>query len=1493
MSRRTRVLVAAIGASMLAALSLAGSASAHQLNPYAWTSDFTGADSTAGKFSTLIGPMSIDQSTGHLLVLDAQLGTSKSSVNDWVDQFNAAGVSIPFAGLNGSTSLDTTRAHPSSIDTDWDIAADNTAKSVGFYVLNNSGGFRSFSFDGLERPNFPVETTGHALAVDPLGNPWIDNRLYSSAGKLVENAPFGGGDVVALAIDTDGNFYIARNNSQGLETGVYKYGPQGNFLFRIGGNNFVPALTVDPSDNHVFVVDGFGFGVTEYSPDGAPLQTFGVNDVGSNFSHQLEHPTGIAVNENTHAVYVSRLNVGQGGLVDVFVPKPPTTVPDTTSAAADPTPTSATLHGTVNPDGVELNDCHFEWGSTSTYGNSVECAEGHAFADSSDHAVSASVSGLELGKTYHYRLATRNGANNIYSYGLDRTFQAQGPAIASNEFVTEVNNDGARLHADIDPNGGDTTYRFEYATEAAFATAGYAGAGSVPASGQPLGSNLGVQSIDQVVTGLSPDTVYHYRVVATNAAASIPGTDRVFKTFPQEPSSDPCPNAHVRQQTSAALLLDCRAYELVSAANAGGYDVESDLIAGESPLPTSPDATDKLLYSLHHGVVPGIEGPTNLGLDPYVATRGADGWSTKYVGLPADGMPSSSSFGSPLAGMDPTLSEFAFGGQGICDPCFSDGSINMPLRLSDGSLVKGMAGSVNPAGDPAGHIGKAFSADGSHFVFGSKAAFEPDASSGDVTIYDRDLNTATTQIVSTTPVGTQMTGTDNAELDVSADGSRIVVAQKAGVDADGNVYWHPYMHIGASANSVDLAPGTTSGVLFDGMTADGTRVFFTTKDQLLPEDEDTSADIYEADVDQNGVLDLHLISVASTGPGNLNEPGNTDACTPVTDWNTVSGGPDCDAVALAGGAGVASGDGTFYFLSPEKLDTSGPTQPVQDQPNLYVVRPGSATHFVATIDDSNAKPPPVAPSHPLLHSGFATGFTRAAATAVDESDGSVYVFDIATNTVSKYNSSGGLVTSFGDSPTHDGHLKGTETPAGGFLSGPAFGVALPVQIAVDQSSGNLYVPDFVHEVVDVFSSSGHYEFQLSAGSFPLGVAVNPTNHNVYVSAFFVGTSVFTSSGTPVTTLPVGGTSAAIAVAPDGSIYAAGSLFGTAPAFSYDSAGNETGELDPNGTTNVAVDPENGDVYVDEGGQIAWFDAAGNSQGTVGNGVLAGSLGLAVNSKNKHVYATIASSETNSKLAEFGYANPPYQPIDDEAVIHAVSHPETHDFADFQITKDGHFAVFNSPLSLTGYDNQLHSEVYRYDAQSGTLACASCAPTGARATTDASLSSDGLDLTEDGHVFFTSPEPLVLRDTNGVKDAYEWTGAETQLISTGASPSDSGLLSVSPDGTDAYFFTRQILSPDDQNGAHMKIYDARAGGGFPSVPAQQPCKASDECHGPGTVSPAPLQINTVTGAGSGTPETHGCATGFVKKNGRCVKKHRPRHHHGKRRNRHAHATRRQG
>ena len=110
--------------------------------------------------------------------------------------------------------------------------------------------------------------------------------------------------------------------------------------------------------------------------------------------------------------------------------------------------------------------------------------------------------------------------------------------------------------------------------------------------------------------------------------------DHTFTTYPfSEIRPDPCPNAHVRQQRPP-LLPDCRAYELVSAANTGGYNVSRTRPRSNSVRGLPPRRPRPLRRPLWCDTGPW--NPTNRGVDPYLATRGAHGWSTDYVGIPAN-----------------------------------------------------------------------------------------------------------------------------------------------------------------------------------------------------------------------------------------------------------------------------------------------------------------------------------------------------------------------------------------------------------------------------------------------------------------------------------------------------------------------------------------------------------------------------------------------------------------------------------------------------------------------------------------------------------------------------------------------------------------------------------------------------------------------------------------------------------------------------------------
>ena len=86
------------------------------------------------------------------------------------------------------------------------------------------------------------------------------------------------------------------------------------------------------------------------------------------------------------------------------LPNGPTVVTGTASAV---TQTAATLNATVNPNGGEVSKCEFEYGTTTAYGKTASCSSLPG-SGSSPVAVSASVSGLTPGTTYHFRISATN-----------------------------------------------------------------------------------------------------------------------------------------------------------------------------------------------------------------------------------------------------------------------------------------------------------------------------------------------------------------------------------------------------------------------------------------------------------------------------------------------------------------------------------------------------------------------------------------------------------------------------------------------------------------------------------------------------------------------------------------------------------------------------------------------------------------------------------------------------------------------------------------------------------------------------------------------------------------------------------------------------------------------------------------------------------------------------------------------------------------------------
>jgi hypothetical protein len=187
-----------------------------------------------------------------------------------------------------------------------------------------------------------------------------------------------------------------------------------------------------------------------------------------------------------------------------------------TGSATSVSTTSATLNGSVNPES-RATTWYFEYGTSTSYG--TQTAKKDAGSGSSPVAVSAAVTGLTSGRTYHFRLVAVSDAGT--SRGSDQSFLASSQPTVTTKTASSVKDSTATLNASVNPNGEATTVTFEYGTSTSY------GAKTSP---KGIGSGASSTNVSVPVSGLAPSTTYHVRVVASNAAGTSGGSDQTFTT---------------------------------------------------------------------------------------------------------------------------------------------------------------------------------------------------------------------------------------------------------------------------------------------------------------------------------------------------------------------------------------------------------------------------------------------------------------------------------------------------------------------------------------------------------------------------------------------------------------------------------------------------------------------------------------------------------------------------------------------------------------------------------------------------------------------------------------------------------------------------------------------------------------------------------------------------------------------------------------------------
>jgi len=205
----------------------------------------------------------------------------------------------------------------------------------------------------------------------------------------------------------------------------------------------------------------------------------------------------------------------------VVLPSPPTVV---TTAASSVTQTSATLNATVNPNSGEVSECRFEYGTSTSYGQSASCSSLPG-SGSSPVAVSAGLTSLTANTTYHFRISATNAGGE--GKGSDETFRtppaSTNPPAVETKAASSVTYASVTLNASVNPNGGNVgKCQFEYGSTSAY--------GQIASCSSLPGSGTSPVAVSASLAGLAANATYHFRISATNAGGEAKGSDETFKT---------------------------------------------------------------------------------------------------------------------------------------------------------------------------------------------------------------------------------------------------------------------------------------------------------------------------------------------------------------------------------------------------------------------------------------------------------------------------------------------------------------------------------------------------------------------------------------------------------------------------------------------------------------------------------------------------------------------------------------------------------------------------------------------------------------------------------------------------------------------------------------------------------------------------------------------------------------------------------------------------
>ena len=204
----------------------------------------------------------------------------------------------------------------------------------------------------------------------------------------------------------------------------------------------------------------------------------------------------------------------------------------TTTAVSSVAGTTATLNGIVDPGNL-LTAVDFCYGTNInlTGCTTIPAGQSPLTASTSTSSVSVGLTGLAMGTTYYARVTATNGAGS--SNGSIVTFTTTNVPSVTTGSATFLRNSGteATLSGTVNPNGASTSVSFCYGTTPTLTGCTTTSAGTLTTSRTP-------SPVSVNITGLTPNTVYYFTVLATNGLGTSAGSTVTF-TMPSASAIGP------------------------------------------------------------------------------------------------------------------------------------------------------------------------------------------------------------------------------------------------------------------------------------------------------------------------------------------------------------------------------------------------------------------------------------------------------------------------------------------------------------------------------------------------------------------------------------------------------------------------------------------------------------------------------------------------------------------------------------------------------------------------------------------------------------------------------------------------------------------------------------------------------------------------------------------------------------------------------------------